>query len=230
MAAVSENLKLLDGGVVGIDIDAVTQATHTLALKNASRELGKIILKEHITSYWELANIAVASGMPEQEVMNFARRVWNQPDVYLNSPAVPGIKTLLQVFNEAGTDYIFVSSRPTEFEETTREWFRKTFPWVDDQNIILWRKEHGVGGNFKAKIIKDYGIKLHIEDAMEEAVVIARLTDVSIIIVPQPWNIREKTTELRIKQLEGYSDTAGVWPVLKFLASREAKDFLSNVA
>lgn len=230
LSAVSENLKLLNGGVVGIDIDAVTQATDIVALKNVSRELGKVILKEDITSYWELAKIGVANGMSEQEAMSFARRAWNQHEVYANSPPVPGIKTLLDIFDQTDTDYIFISSRPIEFEQTTRDWFKKTFPWVESRNIILGRKEHFGAGDFKAKVITERGIKLHIEDALEEALVIADVARVPVIIVPQPWNIREKVDNPRIKHLKEYSDTSGVWPVLKFLVSSEAKNFLNSVA
>ena len=61
---VEESLNFLNGRSVGLDIDAITQATYILALKKASQSLGKVVLKEHLTTYWELARIAQKNGIP----------------------------------------------------------------------------------------------------------------------------------------------------------------------
>lgn len=229
-SAIAENLKVLKGSAVGIDIDAVTQATFILALNHASHNLRKVILKEKLTGYWELANIARANGISDDKALEFAKNAWNRNDVYLKSPAMPGITTLMEIFNCVDIPYFFISSRPVEFLETTHEWFTRTFPWVKEENIVLGRPEGVSGGVFKAAEIRKRKILLHLEDALEEASVIVDKTPAGVLVVPQPWNASERIDNPRIKQLGPYSDTDGVWPVIRFLASREAKAFLNNVA
>ncbi len=226
---VSESLKFLEGRKIGLDIDAVTQATFILGLRNASEHLRKVILKEWLTTYWQLANIAKENGIPEADAMSFAKGVWNRHDVYLNAPPMPGIKTLLETFDKIGVSYVFISSRPVEFLDTTREWFRNTFPQVKGENIILGRAEGMTGGKFKADTARSLNLGLFIEDAPEEAVVIAG-AGIPVLLVPQPWNANEKIDSPLIKRLGDYDHTAGTWPVLRFLATSEAKEFFASVA
>lgn len=228
--AIAENLKVLKDSAVSIDIDAVTQATFILALNHASHELKKVVLKEKLTDYWELANIARANGVSDEKALGFAKNAWNRHDVYLNSPTMPGIATLLEIFNGIDIPYFFISSRPVEFLKTTHAWFAKMFPRVKEENIVLGRPEGVSGGVFKSAEIRKRRILLHLEDALEEASIIVDKTPAGVLVIPQPWNVSEKTDNPRIKQLGPYSDTAGVWPVIRFLASHEAKEFLNNVA
>jgi hypothetical protein len=230
---IAENLQALDGGMIGIDIDAVTQATYTLALRNVSRRLGlqSVIPKERLTSYWELVKIAQHYGIAEDEALEYARSSWNDHEVYQNSPAMPGIRSLLEIFRYVQIPHIFISSRPPEFLETTQIWFGMTFPWINLESIILGRAEGMSGGEFKTGAVKKYGVVLHLEDAPEEAIPIVEQTSARVILVPQPWNLQEEISHPQIKTLtRHYSEVAGVWPVLRFLASPEARDFLRNVA
>ena len=226
-ANVSENLSYLNSGTVSLDIDAVTQATYVLALNKVGHILGKAVHKEQLITYWELANIARLNGIPEDKTMDFARSAWNDENVYLNAPVMPGILTLLNIFNEVGTPYIFISSRPAEFEEVTKKWFSQNIPFVKSESIILGRQEGVSGGDFKSRMIKEFGVVLHIEDAVEEAVKIVEATPAKIIIVPQPWNEARTIQHPRIKYLGNHIETKGVWPVVRYLASNEARNFLA---
>jgi len=215
--------------MIGIDIDATTQATYILALRKVSQTIGKVVLHEHLKTYWELANIAEKNGMTADKAMAFSKSAWNDDNVYRNAPEMPGARTLLEAFNELKIPYIFISSRPVEFESVTREWFKNTFPWVPAENIVLGRKERVNGGDFKAKTVQKFGVGLFIEDAMEDAMVIADKAKVPVLVVPQPWNTQEDGYN-RIKLLGEYSQHPGTWPVLRFLLSKEAKDFFNSVA
>jgi uncharacterized HAD superfamily protein len=226
----TENLKVLDGAAVGIDIDAVTQATYFLALNNVSHALGKVIHREDLRTYWELANIAKRNGMDPDRAMAFAKDAWNNDYVYQNAPVMPGITTFLQLLNEASVPHKFISSRPVDFKKTTRKFFKNEFPWEKPGDIILGRREGMDGGLFKACMINKYNIALHIEDAIEEAEVIVRETNAHVLIVPQPWNDEERFEHPRIKYLGSSAESNGTWPVLRFLAGSEAKDFLTSVA
>ena len=134
---VSENLKLLRGGSIGIDIDAVTQATFYLALNRVSHQLRKVTDKSELITYWEFANIGKRNGIPEHEAMEFARGAWNNEEVYSNAPLMPGISTLLELFREMNVPHFFISSRPVKFADTTYKWFEKTLPQEKIENIIL---------------------------------------------------------------------------------------------
>src|SRR3989344_960606 len=119
--SIRENLSFLSGRKVSLDIDAVTQASDILALRNVSQELKKVITKEMLTTYWQMAKIAEDNGVPKERSLAFAQGVWNRHDVYLNAPPMLGVTTLLEAFDDSEIPYLFISSRPVEFTETTIE-------------------------------------------------------------------------------------------------------------
>ena len=204
LSVVSENLKFLNGRSISIDIDAITQATYVLALRNVSRSFGKVILKEHLKTYWELAKIAEKNGVQAAQSLNFAKDAWNNEEVYMNSPEMPGIRALLEVLHEIEIPHTFISSRPLEFEDVTKSWYKDKFPWISGDNIILGRKEGVSGGLFKAQMIRKYNVGLHIEDTMDEANEIAKIAQIPILVVPQPWNTQEVITDPMVKLLGKY--------------------------
>lgn len=228
--ALRENLKLLNGRSVGIDIDGVTQATYILALNKVSHTFGKVINREELSSYWELAKIVQKNGVPEDDALEFAKGAWNDDYVYLNSPLMPGIADLLKMFNEASVSYKFISSRPIKFADTTFEFLNKQFSWIKPEDIIIGRKEGENGGDFKANMIDRYNVALHIEDAVEEARLIVRNTNAHVLIVPQSWNDYDRFEHPQIKYFESYVNSNGVWPVVRFLMSPAFKEFFNDVA
>src|SRR4030042_2457549 len=227
---VSENLNFLNGRSVGIDIDAVTQATYILALRNVSRAFGKVVLKEEIKTYWGLVDIVEKNGVSKDRSLDYAKEAWNNNEVYSKSPEMPGIRALLEVFNEIKVPYKFFSARPPGFKSVTKSFFKEKFPWVPNKNIILGRKEGVSGGLFKALMIKKHNVGLFIEDAPEEAEEIVKYAQIPVLIVPQPWNAQENITHPMIRLLGKYSERDGTWPVLRFLAGKDAKSFFDSVA
>lgn len=224
----SENLKLLNGQLITFDIDGVTQATYTLALNGVSHKFNKAIHRDDLTSYWELVNIAQNNGYGPEKAWEVAKSAWNKDGVYLNSPDMPGISTLFRFLTEVGQPYKFVSSRPKEFLEVTKIFFEKTFPWIDTNNIILGRNEDEHGGDFKARMLNELGAVLHIEDALDEAKTIVDSTKAKVLVVSQPWNESGRFDNSNVKYLGHYYENRYSWPVIKFLASDEAKRFLSS--
>lgn len=221
-----DNLAYLNGGLLSMDLDAVVQATYVKALNHASHGLKKVIDKNQLISYWELDNISRINGIPAEKSLEFTKGVYNRYDVYRSSPQMPGIKSLLEILNEIEVPYVFISSRPPEFIDATRSWFAEIFPWVPPENIILGRREGMTGGEFKSGVINNWNVVLHIEDATEEANEIVRNTPAKVLMVPQPWNVDEIIEDPKVKYLGPYTDTSGVWPVIRFLSSNEAKLFL----
>jgi len=228
--SVEESLSFLNGRSVGIDIDAVTQATYILALRKVSKTFGKVISKDHLKTYWELVNIVQKNGISADEALGYAKGAWNNEEVFGNAPEMPGIRSLMMVFNEIGVPYVFMSSRPVKFEAVTRRWFKDEFPWVPSENIILGRKDGESGGKFKSEAIQKHNVGLHIEDVMDEALEIAKTAHIPVLVVPQPWNVHEDANHQLIRTLGNYSDWDGAWPVLRFLVSKQAKTFFGNVA
>lgn len=224
----TENLKLLNERPITFDIDAVTQATYVLALNTASRRLRKIIHRDELTSYWELTNIVQKNGYSKDEALKIALSAWNNDIVYLNSPKMSGISTLFKFLSEINYPYKFVSSRPKEFLNATRMYFQQNFPWIDRDNIILGRNDGEHGGDFKARILSELGTALHVEDALDEAKIIAESTCSKVLIVPQPWNESDRLDNANIKYLGHFYENNDSWPVIKFLASEEAKNFLNS--
>lgn len=228
ISAVSENLRLIDGAI-GIDIDGVVQASSVLALRNASERVKQVILRDHVTSYWELVNVGKQHGMTDLEAIEFATSSYNNHDVYLNAPLMAGIKPFLEILQIIKKPHLFGSARPVEFAQTTKDMFARKLPWIKPESIFLGRKEWMSGGEYKSSLINNYGIGLYIEDSIAEANEMARRTDALILLVPQPWNKNEKIENTkRVHRLGEYDENAESWPILRFLATREARKFLSR--
>ncbi|HLE48559.1 MAG TPA: hypothetical protein VI819_00795 [Patescibacteria group bacterium] len=229
---ISENLLLIESGKISFDIDAVAQGTFVKALNNASHIFKKVIFKSDLKTYWELDKIARANGIAESDSMRFTKSLWNTHDTYADSPKVYGFDSMLRMVNEISKsedlNYYFISSRPPEFLETTQNWFLQKYPFVNTENIKLGRPKGMSGGIYKSMMINQFDIGLHFEDVVDEALEIVKYTNCKVIIVPQPWNINELTESPRIKRLDTYSYFSGVWPVLRFLSSPQARQFLSG--
>lgn len=223
---VEKNLSCLDGGLVGVDIDGVIQASYVNALHKVSHHLRAAVSKHQLITYWELVKIVSDHGIEGSMALKFAKDAWNERSVFLNSPLMPGASTLLETLHEIQVPHIIVSSRPPEFLDETMEWFDSNFPWIKADNIVLGRDKGMTGGEFKRSVVEKFGIKVHIEDAYEEALEIANKTPARVLLVPQPWNANEHINHPRIKFLGPYDDNVGVWPVMRFLASSEAWSFL----
>ena len=86
--SVEESLSFLNGRSVGIDIDAVTQATYILALRKVSKTFGKVISKDHLKTYWELVNIVQKNGISADEALGYAKGAWNNEEVFGNAPEI----------------------------------------------------------------------------------------------------------------------------------------------
>lgn len=99
-------------------------------------------------------------------------------------------------------------------------------PWVNPANIILGRKEGMSAAEFKSSMVTKCNVRLHVEDSFEDALGIVQETNCKVLLVPQPWNLSEVTDDPRIRFLRPYSETSGVWPVLRFLASNDAALFI----
>ncbi|OGM11487.1 hypothetical protein A2Z22_00355 [Candidatus Woesebacteria bacterium RBG_16_34_12] len=228
-AAVGENLKILKGGLVGLDIDAVTQATIYKALDYASLKLNRTIVMDELTDYWKLASMAIKNGMSEEEAYSFAKIAFNRNEVYQFSPRVPGIASLLKIFRDLEIPHVSISSRPSEFLDITKKWFFENFPWIDPKNIIMDRPRGMPGGDYKASVIEKEGVLLHIDDALEEVEIIVDKTRACILMPSLPWNIHKEVNHPRIKKVGNVSisNSPNVWPVISFLASSEAKQFLN---
>lgn len=224
---IESNLKYLKRGKISFDLDAITQATFHKALTNLSLKLGLIkpISKHQMITYWELKKISESHGISVEESLDFSKSAWNNDLVYRTSPVMPGITSLLKVLRDIEFPHIFISSRPADFLTTTQEWFAKRFDWIPPEDIKICRPSDMHGGIYKASQIELYQVGLHIEDATEEVTEIAARTRAKQLVLPQPWNILDARNGVNVRVLGNYSEHAGSWPVLKFLASDECKSF-----
>lgn len=224
--AIARNLGVLNGKTVSIDLDGVVQATWTRAILGANKAFGTAYTRDDLVSYWEMVNLVRKNGVPEENCLEHAKSLWNNDSVYSLSPEVPGIGILLKILKDINSPVIFNSSRPSEFYKVTCEWFAGKFPWIDPDAIIMQRPDGMSGEEYKPRVVREKNVGLHIEDAASEAEAIALGTSAKVILVPYPWNIGTRVDNANVMQLEGYSDASGVWPVIRFLASPQARDFL----
>jgi len=221
---ISRNLEKLGVPLkISFDIDGVVQATFQQALLWASHRLKNSIDLEQLVTYWGLNEISRKFRLSEKDAHDSTRNAFNREEVFLNSPPLPGARSILGIFQELGIPYVFISSRPADFLEATGNWFAKEFPWIDRNNIFLRREEGESGGSFKSRVIVSQGVLLHFDDSMEDAQEIVRRTQAKIVIVPQPRNryitLEPEEHSTRILNLRFNSKKTNLWAAMEFLTS-----------
>lgn len=105
-------------------------------------------------------------GVNEEEIFSFRQKLYyqpNQPDVYLNSPVIPGMVEVVKEIHRLGHQDFVITTRPPGFEMVTEEQFKAVGidwikgDWAEGGNILI-RDQHYMetmsGVEFKLRAVR----------------------------------------------------------------------------
>lgn len=174
--------------VFGFDIDGVLINTPKLVAERLNKEfkLERKILPVEINEWYAVQNFLVKKfGWEEKRALDYELYVWTERDMVKDAQPMPGARMFTQELTEIDVPFFVYSSRKPALKETTFEAFAKWFPWISAEQILLRNeKSDSVPGPiFKAFIVSQKGITLHIDDDYSHILDVLNLTRASVILL-----------------------------------------------
>lgn len=141
----------------------------------------------------------------EADSLEKAIGYWNNPKQLTHLPLTPGTKELFYYLHTIEIPVGRVTARPGRVAAATRLYFELNEPHID-QSLIYVQDEDIIDPKFKIGVILDVlGSGVHLEDAPEEAEVVAK-EGVVVGLFPQAWNEGYKPKSHNIVTLDQVSE------------------------
>lgn len=177
------------------DIDGILANSAKIVLRNFNEKFGLSVESSDIDGWDFLTNILKQKGFPESDIEH-AKDDWYDASVLVRSQrnlyTRPLVKKTVNYYG-SGNNFI-LTSRNSEFESATREWFGREFPEILPDNILI-RKTGGAdladSAKFKVDSLKSLSEKfpwvIFIDDSIDftKAVCEAGLPNCLVVNAPQ---------------------------------------------
>lgn len=190
---------ILKNSSVSFDIDGVEVLSGQSVIDEVNKQKGTSYSIDDLKTHWGLIELFKSNHPEVKDPRGYAVELWNDPSVLGRSGPVQGTWLLAHYLHKQGIDNVVrISSRPNRVRDVTVKWYKEKMPWVDSSSIYIQPGEEiETGLSFKIETIKRLGVKLCFEDSVEHAVEIAKL-GVTVVLVPQPWNLDYRTSNPKI--------------------------------
>ncbi len=186
---------------ISTDIDSTELATEMTAIADFNAVHGTEYRLEDLRES-RYAMVEWSKDLPGvKDPLKHAIGYWNNPVTLPYLPPTPGSQILFRYLHEQKISVQRVTARPGFTARATKLWYRFNAPWVDESLIHVQEGEN-INSQFKYdKIAKELKVGYHLEDAVEEAEIIAEL-GIIVGLVPQPWNEGYEPVSKRIFTLD----------------------------
>lgn len=202
-----KTIEVLRKDGVTMDIDGVDSDTGHLSIREYNHLHGFRIRKpktiDQAKSYWILVDW-IKEDQSVEDPLIAAVNIWNSQKVMENANLVRGTRTVTSYL--AGKE-IFpprVTARPGKrTREWTYTWYRKKYGPAFDLGLIRMRDGDTFDPEFKPNEIARLGARYHFDDSYEDAERIVKM-GVTVVLVPQPWNLDYQPVLPNILKVQGY--------------------------
>lgn len=211
----------LEGKTITFDIDGVL-SNSGLAVVNDFNYIFKTnrIAKE-ITHWNSIKCWAMDLGKSDEEAKEIEKSLWFRPEVIGKAEPVPGAYSLLRSLWKADVNMKFITSRPSNLNDVTKEFFDKHFSFIDLDNVISNPMDDlGEASKFKIKKIAEISPIYHIEDSPTQInAIIKAAKHTHVIAVPNTYNM-DIVESRRVTVSRRLENTPNLWPVYLLLADK----------
>jgi hypothetical protein len=166
-----------------LDIDGVIANSRVVAVEEFNRRHETSYTVEDIGKYGAIKRWSLDLGMTEEEAKHEDHDIWYSSDVLFRSPVMPGALEFLTKVNELGVKQHFFTTRMPYMKESTLQWFRIHFPFVNPDQIHVKPKESMPSQDFKPIMIRKYRTLLHVDDLPFQGKEILRRTSSGLILL-----------------------------------------------
>jgi len=163
---------------LSVDHDGVIGDTKGSVAKSVNEIFGTEFTASDINDWHWVINIALEHGWSYQKAKKLNDEQWFDPISLFRVPPTNGAVGFMKWFYDRGIEISVITSRKHDLETTTRQWYEKYMPFMDQRNIIISKSDEMRGDYFKIWAIK-YLVKpaIHIEDSTHHAENIINYTD-----------------------------------------------------
>jgi 5'(3')-deoxyribonucleotidase len=214
------NNEILRNTKISFDVDGVLANSGIPVCEEFNKIFGTD-RKPHELDHWDSIKFwAIEKGLSDGEAELLLKRLWYTPELLFKAPPIEGAVMLMDRLYSEGIKPQIITSRELRSGEMTREWFKKYFPFVDQNTLNLCpsnvREERKA---FKANTILKHGIGMHFEDSIEDIEKILEVSSsVQILMVPHRYNYKVKPMERVIEYDEKEVDlgkSPTLYPIYK---------------
>jgi len=166
---------------IGIDIDEVIAEQLDELIKFYHMKTGKLVEKDKFhTYYWpDVWKISIEEAIAIDHE-------FKKSEFFDNiKPAEKAVEVIKQLIKN--NEIFIITSRPLIFKERTENWLKRH---LGDLNFELIHSENlhkNIKMSTKAKICKEFGIKIILEDDIRYALDCAE-SGVKVVLFDKPWN------------------------------------------
>lgn len=198
---------------LSVDHDGVMADTKGFVIQKVNQLLKTNYSIADIESWHWVKETAIKFGWSKQKAKELQEHLWYDPATLVQIPPTDKAVETMKWFYDRGIKVPVITSRPYDLEQSTRKWYAKHMPFVDETSIILNKNDNLRGDYFKVWVIK-YLIKpaIHIEDSPDHAEKIIENTDTVVVFMSSSKILDKygKSQLIRLLEKDASASLAGV--------------------
>ncbi|OGM20156.1 hypothetical protein A2863_00850 [Candidatus Woesebacteria bacterium RIFCSPHIGHO2_01_FULL_38_9b] len=181
---------------LGSDIDSSEVMSERMAVDLFNLDLGQSRSPQELTDRYLMVHWIEELNLGDDPLKK-AIGYWNDINNIPYMKPNPGAYRLYTYLHLVGIDIPRLTARPAWTRDSTLEYYRRNSPWVVEKDLLYISDNNIIDPEAKVKSAVELGLGAFIEDALEEAYLLA---DKGILtgLVPQSWNNRKYTDHTNV--------------------------------
>lgn len=172
---------------IGVDIDNVISDSYPEYLSSFNAEFQVDIRMDQIRDFYFLNKHVEGSTVKKgKEMVAYIDKLTYSEAFQMKLKPVESAASIIQKWTDRGYLIHFITSRPAEMRDITRNWLKKHGFWVKGVKLELFDKNLGyeIDVPYKSEMVKKYALNAFIEDSLE----IAQALSIPVFLMDRPWN------------------------------------------
>lgn len=172
---------------IGVDIDNVVSNSYPAYLERFNTRFNTNIRFEEIKEFYFLEryieNNIVSNSV---EMINFVDEMLLDRDFHLTIKPVDESKRIIADWIKKGFQIHYITLRPVEVLDMTRDWLKKHGFYVKGVKLDLYDHTKGFESDvmYKKEVADKYKLDVFIEDSLD----IAQVMEIPVFLLDKPWN------------------------------------------
>lgn len=135
-------------------------------------------------TWFAITEWAKKLGLDEETARQLDIGLWTDPDILIQAPLLPAAYELFRKVHEFGQKPPVITTRIANLKKCTFDWFGNWMTFVEPDQIHIRDDDSENKEKFKARKIRELGVDIFFEDAVEATKVILQETEARVILVP----------------------------------------------
>lgn len=201
--------------VVSLDFDQIMALTEEPVKEEFFIQTGIDYRGRKIDQWLALSNWAAAEGkMSFNEAVAIEGPVWENSDILFDAKPITEIQKFSENLHKARIPQIVVSTRVPKLEDSTLEWIKINFPWIDSDSVFLRKDPKFNGDSFKGLTVAQNCADVHFDDSVSSAKSILNLSTSSVMLFPRKLELKMLNGD-RVVEFESFEQWLEVQNLLK---------------